>query len=660
MLPKRHLILDVFIALSMSFQSVAFSQQQDSSQSEEPPGHTTGTSAECGNTTAFSAFDDSTWTTGKIPHSPRRFPTEASYAKASFHPSGDLLAGSSGNSVFIWNLNDSADIAKLPGHRDRITSVSFSPKGDRIISASKDKTARIWSVADESSLLTLDGHEDVVLTASFSSDGARAITADRTGVARVWDAQSGKLLFNLPKLPGEIYTASFSPDGLQIVTGSADRISRVWDVNSRKELTRFTQHAAGVTSASFSKDGSNILSAAFDGTAYVWNPGNGEAIFRLEQQNPRTVSAAYSSDGTYIVTGETDGSARIRDAKSGVIIQTMRGHIGDVYPAVNADASKIATTDANGLGLLWDAHNVANEVTVHGFGKNDNPDVRFSVDGKQLVVDQFNQNLSAIDTVSGKISSVIPWIRGRNSYSNPITPDGKRFAKIEQSNGLFDIVIRAVDSGKVLTRLKGHGTQPNLAFSRFGTRIITSNQYGMGFWNGETGELIWEQDRKVMTGNLVDHSLNHDGTLLATRDGDVLRLWNCESGELLHNFSPDSSEDIAFSVDNRFLVTTHFNSIHIWNPSSGVEIQKITTRDQPIQSILISEDSSLLLARSNRSVFVHDRETGDELASFVSEFIPLAVSFSSEGIVIAEKTYSDAGELGIRLIHIRLSAPPAR
>ena len=77
-------------------------------------------------------------------------------------------------------------------------------------------------------------HEDAVYSAQFSPDGQRVVTASADKTARLWDALTGKPIGEPMKHEARVNSAQFSPDGQRVVTASADNTARLWDALTGK------------------------------------------------------------------------------------------------------------------------------------------------------------------------------------------------------------------------------------------------------------------------------------------------------------------------------------------------------------------------------------------------------------------------------------------
>jgi len=241
-------------------------------------------------------------------------------------------------------------------HENEVYSAQFSPDGQRVVTASKDKTARLWDGASGKPLGEPMKHENVVYSAQFSPDGQRVVTASWDETARLWDSASGKPLGEPMEHKGAVMSAQFSPDGQRVVTASVDKTARLWDGASGKPLGEPMKHENAVRSAQFSPDGQRVVTASVDKTARLWDGASGKPLGEPMKHEGDVYSAQFSPDGLRVVTASADKTARQWDGASGKPLGEPMKHKGDVYSAqFSPDGLRVVTASGDETVRQWDA-----------------------------------------------------------------------------------------------------------------------------------------------------------------------------------------------------------------------------------------------------------------------------------------------------------------
>jgi hypothetical protein len=130
--------------------------------------------------------------------------------------------------VRVWDAVTGQELLTLKGHTSWVSSVSFSPDGQRLASAGDDMTVRLWDAVTGKEVLTLKGHTNAVSGVSFSPDGQRLASAGADMTVRVWVAASGQELLTLKGHTDRVVGLGFSPDGRRLVS-AGDTTVRVWE-----------------------------------------------------------------------------------------------------------------------------------------------------------------------------------------------------------------------------------------------------------------------------------------------------------------------------------------------------------------------------------------------------------------------------------------------
>src|SRR5262249_16781162 len=128
------------------------------------------------------------------------------------------------------------------GHTAGITSVAWSPDGNKIASGSRDNTLQVCSAFQNAAFAVGDRifsakiHGDnPIYAVAWSPDGTLIASGGGDHLVQVCDGMTGNTDvagYRSPDIPHHdqaVRSVAWSPDGKFIVSGGDDKIARVWD-----------------------------------------------------------------------------------------------------------------------------------------------------------------------------------------------------------------------------------------------------------------------------------------------------------------------------------------------------------------------------------------------------------------------------------------------
>ena len=549
---------------------------------------------------------------------------------ASFSPDGNrIVSASDDNTVRVWDASTGAELLELEGHTDRVRSASFSPDGNRIVSASWDNTVRVWDASTGAELLNLEGHRSSVNSASFSPDGNRIVSASWDNTVRVWDASSGSELLNLEGHTGDVSSASFSPDGNRIVSASDDNTVRVWDASTGAELLKLEGHRIWVTSASFSPDGNRIVSSSIDRTVRVWDAFSGTELLELEGHTSYVSSASFSPDGNRIVSASGDRTVRVWDASTGAELLKLEGNTGNVNSAsFSPDGNRIVSASGDNTVRVWYASTGAELHKLEGHWGIVNS-ASFSPDSNRIVSASGDNTVRVWDASTG---AELLKLEGHKISVNSasFSPDGRRIVSAS-----YDKTVRVWDAytGAELLKLEGHtDVVCSASFSPDANRIVSASYDNtVRVWDASTGAELHKLEGHWSY--VSSASFSPDGNRIVSASGDrTVRVWDAYTGvELLKTYGVDSA---SFSPDGNRIVSASYDNVRVWDAFTGAELLKLEGHKDAVNSASFSPDGNRIVSVSakDKTVRVWDALTGVELLKLEGHTnLVESASFSPDG-----------------------------
>ncbi len=188
---------------------------------------------------------------------------DGSPSSAALTPDGRLAAIGLRRSLGIWDTASGRKIRQT-SLDDSCESVTFSPDGTRLAVAvsTYNKPAKLvlYDSASLSELFKIEAaHEKNVTSLSFSPDGQCLVTASRDDTAILWETATGRKLHQFRGHTGDVQLAGFLPGWRHVIT-VGDSTVRYWDIATGDELGRMYRSYQGDDWLLVTPDG------LFDGT----------------------------------------------------------------------------------------------------------------------------------------------------------------------------------------------------------------------------------------------------------------------------------------------------------------------------------------------------------------------------------------------------------
>jgi len=207
---------------------------------------------------------------------------------------------------------------KDPAQDSSFSALVFSPRGDRVLSASADGLLRLWTHDNGKLIERTAGwpqrHKATGLVLAFPPDGTLALSAGRDGLVRLWNVETGTekgVSFKHDHFVTHICAAA--GDSGRALSVDADNTLYRWNLNDPAQALQ--KLALGkdkmVRSLAFNATGTRFLSGGDDGKVRLWDYASLTVLESFDDHLSSSVLAvAFSADGAQALSAGTDNTIR--------------------------------------------------------------------------------------------------------------------------------------------------------------------------------------------------------------------------------------------------------------------------------------------------------------------------------------------------------------
>ncbi len=256
---------------------------------------------------------------------------------------------------------------------------------------------------------------------------------------------------------------------------------------------------------------------------------------------------------------------------------------------VSSDGKHFAT-GGNGGVFIWSLE--TGKITQHFKDPVEYYGIAFSPDGTQLLAGG-EEHATLWDVLTGKHILTIPYSARAVDFS----PDGKQILLEDKL-----ININTLEIVMSFNYKKGIRQGP-VKFSPDGSKIITPH-LGEGahdvirVWNTQTGALIHTLSKHTGHGGPIFADFSADGKRLFTGGWNGLALlWDLETGEIIRQYT-ENCNSIALAKDEKTVLTGSDGTISQWDVETGEWIQTFGDYSTPIRFIQYATDGNQVFCGS--------------------------------------------------------------
>jgi WD40 repeat protein len=246
-----------------------------------------------------------------------------------FIASGKYILNTSRKVIQIRDQETGRITSELAGHKDSVKQVDVNREGNRIITASLDKTLRIWDIESGKCSDILEGHTDGIIDMSVSKDEKRLISCGWDKQIIEWDLEHKEKTRIYQGHDNSIVHLAFINNDKHILSIGSDDTMKIWDTASG-ECKNTIQNQFQITTGIAPDSNDNLYLGYMDGSIRYWDLKKGESVLRFEAHKGLVSCLELVEEESTLFSGSIDYKICQWDITNGECIREFKGHDGEI------------------------------------------------------------------------------------------------------------------------------------------------------------------------------------------------------------------------------------------------------------------------------------------------------------------------------------------
>ncbi|WP_287602300.1 WD40 repeat domain-containing protein [Thiothrix sp.] len=368
--------------------------------------------------------------------------TDGTVTALQFSSEGTLLAsGDYGDFICLWDTKNFSLLRKIKSPFDIVNDLAFSPDGETLAVAHGDAYTNdifnqehinykvgIFDVLTGNLKSILPGHQDGVTSIAYSPDGEKLTSGSTDDTVRFWDAKSNQWHLTLNK--DETSTVfAISPDDQYFVLGQNNGYIEIWNTHNNSLKKKLDIGSDGVTSLEYSQDGSILAIGTKSGTIQLWDAKAWVLNKKIMGHKKEITSIAYSKSGSILATGSSDYDVKLWNINTGSLYKTLDGHQEAIVDLAFNKRDDILAFATNSKIKVWDIASGTLKQRINS-GSYEVLDIAFHDQDQLFASVLIDKNLHIWDVGLNKVIDVLGH---EGSISSSFSEDGNYFVVAENA-----------------------------------------------------------------------------------------------------------------------------------------------------------------------------------------------------------------------------------